>query len=384
MFSKLRIVILGYIIRGPLGGLAWHHLQYMIGLHLMGHEVLFLEDSEDYASCYDPESNEITSDASYGLNFIRQVFEKHGMSGQWAYYDAHKNQWYGLSKKHVSDYCSAADVLLNISGVNPLREYLLQIPKRVLIDTDPVFTQIRHLTEKDSLKRAVQHTHFFSFGENFGKKFCTIPDDGFTWLPTRQPVVLREWLITESKIHSPWTTIMQWDSYKIREYEGVQYGMKSQSFSPYYNLPQSTNETFELAIGSATAPKEKLLLNGWQLKDPLIITKSTESYQAYINESKAEWSIAKQGYVISKSGWFSERSACYLASAKPVLVQDTGFSQNLETGKGLLCFTSFEECLSTIEAINSNYQKHCNWSREIATACFDSDIVLNDLLQRIS
>jgi hypothetical protein len=356
----------------------------MIGLHLMGHEVLFLEDSEDYPSCYNPEKNEISSDPSYGLNFIKQIFEKHGMSGQWAYYNAHNNQWYGLSQKLVSDYCRTADVLLNISGVNPLRTIVVQIPKRVLIDTDPVFTQIRHLTEKDSLITAIHHTHFFSFGENFGKKFCTIPDDGFKWLPTRQPVVLREWKTTEAKIHSPWTTIMQWDSYKIRKYEGILYGMKSQSFRPYFNLPQSTKEIFELAIGSATAPKEKLLLNGWQLKDPLIITKSTESYQAYINESKAEWSIAKQGYVISKSGWFSERSACYLASAKPVLVQDTGFSQNLETGKGLLCFTSFEECLSAIEAINSNYQKHCNWSREIATACFDSDIVLNDLLQRIS
>jgi len=106
----------------------------------MGHEVLFLEDSEDYNSCYNPETNEITSDPTYGLNFISQVFEKHGLSGQWAYFDAHKNQWFGLSKKYVQDFCNSADVLLNISGINPLRDFKLKIPKRVLIDTDPVFT----------------------------------------------------------------------------------------------------------------------------------------------------------------------------------------------------------------------------------------------------
>ena len=196
--------------------------------------------------------------------------------------------------------------------------------------------------------------------------------------------MLREWKISEANIDSHWTTIMQWDSYKSRQYEGIIYGMKSQSFNPYINLPQSTNEKIELAISSETAPKENLIQNGWQLKDPLIVTKSPESYQKYIYESKAEWSIAKHGYVISKSGWFSERSACYLASAKPVLVQDTGFSQNIETGKGLHCFTTFEACLEGIKEINSHYQKHCNWAREIALAYFDSDKVLNDLLQRIS
>jgi hypothetical protein len=260
----------------------------------------------------------------------------------------------------------------------------INIPVRVFLDTDPAFTQIRHLTEPAAMANAQKHTHFFSFGENIGKPFCTIPDDGFNWQPTRQPVFLKAWDASTGNKNAKWTTVMQWDSYKSREYNGQVFGMKSASFDDYYTLPQTVSDSFELAIGSATAPKEKLEEAGWDVADPLAVTLSSTTYQQYIQQSKGEWSIAKHGYVMSRSGWFSERSACYLASGRPVVVQDTGFSDVLPTGKGLLSFSAPKESIACIEKVNNNYAEHGKHARAIAEEYFDAGKVLNFLINRIT
>jgi hypothetical protein len=231
------------------------------------------------------------------------------------------------------------------------------------------------------MANARNHTQFFSFGENIGKPHCTIPDDGFQWQHTRQPVVLDAWSYTLGNKNAKWTTVMQWDSYKVREYNGQSFGMKSSSFDDYFSLPQRVKETFELAIGSATAPKDKLSKAGWHTADPLSITLNPGTYQQYIRQSKGEWSIAKHGYVISNSGWFSERSTGYLASGRPVVVQETGFSDVIEKGRGLFSFTSPEEAVAAIEEVNHNYASHCKWAREVAEEYFRFDKVLAALLQ---
>jgi hypothetical protein len=378
---KYNIVIAGYIVGGPLGGLVWHHLQYVVGLHAMGHQVLFVEDSDDYPSCYHPQTHQLSTDPSYGLTFINNVFSQYGLQHQWAYYNQHQNQWHGTSEKRVNDFIKKADIFLNLSGVNPLHHIFLSIPIRVFIDTDPVFSQIRHLKEPAAFDRAKQHTHFFTYGENFGKANCSIPDDGLAWQPTRQPVFLKAWNYSGGNKAAKWTTIMQWDSYKVREYNGQLFGMKSASFDAYFTFPKKINETFELAIGSASAPREKLAEVGWHVADPLSVTISPDSYQQYIQQSKGEWSIAKHGYVTSNSGWFSERSTGYLATGRPVVVQDTGFSEIIETGRGLFSFTSLEEAVASIEEVNHNYEAHCQWAREVAEEYFRFDRVLSTLLQ---
>lgn len=382
--SRLRIVVLGYIVRGPLGGLVWHHLQYVLGLHLLGHEVLFLEDSDDYPSCYQPDSYEMSSDPAYGLQFIQQAFAPYGLGDKWAYFDAHKQCWYGQTAIQVHRFIHNTDVLLNLSGVNVLREAsLFQIPRRVLIDTDPAFTQIRHLSEAPAYAIAAQHNHFFTFGENFGQPECSIPDDGFNWQATRQPVVLDLWPQSPGNTNQPWTTVMQWDSYKVREWNQISYGMKSASFEPYLDLPQHCTERFELALGSASAPREQLSAMGWQLLDPLSVSRSPGDYQCFIAQSKGEWSIAKQGYVASYSGWFSERSAAYLASGRPVVLQDTGFTRFLEAGNGLLAFTTPLEALDALAEVNASYTRHTEAAREIAATYFEAAMVLRHLLERI-
>jgi hypothetical protein len=383
--SKLKIVVLGYIVRGPLGGLVWHHLQYVLGLKKMGHEILFLEDSDDFAACYNPETFELTEDPTYGLTFLKNVFSKFDLQNNWAYFDAHKAAWHGKSKQEVFAFCASADMVLNVSAVNPLREWWASIPCRVLIDTDPAFTQIRHLTSEKDFALANLHTAFFSFGENIGKHGCTIPDDGFDWKPTRQPMVMDIWKKTEPAADKKWTTVMQWDSYKTQKYNDRIFGMKSMSFQEFESLPQLLHaEKFELALGSTTAPVDELKAKGWDIISSLVPTKTPWTYQEYIQQSKGEWSIAKHGYVASNSGWFSERTACYLASGKPVVVQDTGFSDIFETGKGLLAFSSVDEAVAAIEKVNLDYHQHCRAARNFVEENFTTEKVLTQLLKSVS
>jgi hypothetical protein len=379
--SSLRIVVAGYIVGGPLGGLVWHHLQYVIGLCKLGHDILFVEDSDDYHTCYNPETHEVSTDPGYGINFIQTIFSHFNIGDKWAYFNAHTNTWLGQPEERVKKHCADADIFLNLSGINPLREFFQKIPVRVFIDTDPVFTQIRHLTEPAAAKLAANHNRFFSFGENFGRNDCSIPDDRFLWKPTRQPLVPGMWNQSQGNEQSNWTTVMQWDSYKVRTYNGKNFGMKSASFDPYLKLPQRTHDLLQLAIGNTSAPKEKLLQAGWLLADPLAVTKTPASYQQFIKQSKGEWSVAKEGYVITKSGWFSERSIGYLASSRPVIVQDTGFSRFIQTGEGLLTFNNPEEAIAAIDKVNTNYNKHCKTARAMAEEYFRYDKVLPQLLQ---
>ena len=379
--SQLRIVVLGYIVRGPLGGMIWHHLQYVMGLIRLGHDVYFVEDSHDYPSCYDPTRHVTDTDPTYGLKFTARAFEKVGLGDRWAYYDAHTSQWFGPGAGRISDFFLTADLLLNLSAVNPLRPWLAEIPVRALIDTDPVFMQIRHLTDPASRNLALQHTAFFSFGENIGLNRSTSPQDGFPWQATRQPVVMDAWPVTPGPSKGHFTTVMQWNIYPAREHNGRRYGMKSDSFGPYMDLPETIGPVFELAIGSPSAPCDLLRSKGWMIRSSLEAARDPWTYQRYIRQSRAEFSVAKHGYVVSRSGWFSERSAAYLASGRPVLVQETGFSDWLQTKSGVIAFNTPDEVRAGIEEINSRYEHHCRAAREIVESYFDARKVLPRLIE---
>jgi hypothetical protein len=378
--DRLRVIVLGYVVRGPLGGMGWSDLHYVMGLADLGHDVYFVEDSDDYPSCYDPVRNATVTDPTYGLAFARRAFTRVGLGDRWAYYDAHARRWHGSCADRIEAICASADLLLNLGGVNPLRPWLLPIPARALVDKDPAFTQIRHLTDPGARDRALQHTAFFSFGENIGRAGCAVPDDGLPWRSTRHPIFLDAWPVTPAPADGRFTTIMQWDSYAAPGHGGVRYGMKSDSFTPYLDLPARAGRVFELAIGSSTAPRPLLTRRGWAVCNPVELAWDPWAYQRYIQESRAEWSVAKQGYVVSRSGWFSERSAAYLASGRPVLLQETGFSEWLPTGAGVVPFASPEEAVSGVEAITRRYAFHCKAARAIAEEHFDSRKVLRRLV----
>jgi len=381
--DRARIIVLGYLIRGPYGGLAWHHLQYAMGFASLGHEVYFFEDSDDYPGCCNPMTGSIDCDPSYGLRFAAEVFQSVGLGDKWAYYDAHASCWHGPLGTRAKDLATSADIVVNVSGVNPIRSWFENVQIRVFVDTDPAFTQIRHMTDPKAMSLALQHTEFFTFGENVFAPDCSIPADGFPWRPTRQPIALDSWTVRPGTPEGRFTTVMQWDSYAPRKYEGRSYGMKSASFPPFLDLPQRTAATLELALGSEKAPRYGLRQRGWLITDPTVVTRDIWSYQNYISSSVAELSVAKHGYVSSHSGWFSERSAAYLASGRPVVTQDTGFSKLLPTGLGVLQFATPDEALEGIEDVRSRYGAHCLAAREIAEEFFDGRKVLAKLLKDI-
>ncbi len=186
--ERMRIVVLGYVVRGPIGGLAWHHLQYVDGLNRLGHDVRFVEDSDDFAGCYDPSRHVTDADPSFGLRFAADAFGRLGLTEKWSYFDAHSNRWAGAPS--AEEFCRSADMVLNVSGVNPLREWTARPSVRVFVDTDPLFTQVHNLPDEAARSRVAGHNVFFSFGENIGKPSSTVPDDGFPRQPTRQPIVL--------------------------------------------------------------------------------------------------------------------------------------------------------------------------------------------------
>jgi len=377
----MRIAVLGYIVRGPLGGLAWHHLQYVAGLSALGHDVVFVEDSDDYESCYDPSINAMTTDPTYGLGFTAEAFARLGLEQRWCYFDAFTSRWLGPLGDDALAAISSADLLINVSGVNPVRAWWDSVPHRALIDTDPVFTQVRHLRDGRARRHAEAHTTFFTFAELIGRG-ASVPDDGLPWLPTRQPVVPELWPVTPLPPDGPFTTVMQWNSYPAVEHDGQVFGMKSKSFEAVLELPgERPSASFVVALSALGRARARVERHGWQLANPLEVTRDPWTYQSFVQASTAEFSVAKHGYVASRSGWFSERSTGYLASGRPVIVEDTGFSDVLPSGEGILPFTDLDSAAAAIDEVQRHAAKHSAAARRAAEEHFDFRRVLPPLVE---
>ena len=380
--SKLRIIVLGYIVRRPLGGGVFPTLQYALGLQALGHEVWFFEDSEDFPCCYDPSRWVTDTDPAYGLRYADDVLGKTSLADRWTYYDAHTDRWMGPCAEDALSICESADLVIAASG--RLRPWTMQVPHRAFVDKDPLFVQVRHL--QDAQRRAVtsQYTSFFTYGMNIGEGGSAVPDDGFPWHGLSQPIVMDLWPATPPVPvdGGRFTTVMQWDAYDPVEFEGRSYGMKSASFCDYEGLPRRVTAGLEMAVGGGV-PKERLVGLGWGVADPLKVTETPESYQEYIRGSLGEFTVAKHGYVQGRTGWFSERSMQYLASGRPVITQDTGFSDWLPTGDGLLSFSDVDGAAAAIEDVLARYDYHCRDARALAEEYFESGKVLRRMLSLI-
>jgi hypothetical protein len=384
--ESLKIIVLGYIVRGPLGGMVTSNLQYLHGLMSLGHDVAFVEIGDAYASCYDPSIQAMTTDPGYGLAFASNALSRINLGERWAYFDPTSSSWLGPAAQCMHETINSADLVLNLCGMNPLSPWFDEVPVRVLIDQDPAFTQIKHISSPDQLAKALNHTHFYSFGELLCRGDSRIPSDGIPWKSTRPPICLELWRNPAHPQNPPrFTSVMQWKSYQRCQHKGITYGMKDKSFMEFLDLPQGLpHGILEMAIaGAGNDLLASIQAAGWKVVDPAPVSTSPESYQQYIWSSSAELGIAKHGYVIGRTGWFSERSACYLASGRPVIGQDTGFSECLPCGLGLLSFTSLAEAASAIDEVLSDPEKHQKAAYEIAADSFDSHKVLSTLMDDI-
>jgi hypothetical protein len=207
-----------------------------------------------------------------------------------------------------------------------------------------------------------------------------MPSAGAQWLATRQPIVLDLWPVKKGNPGAPFTTVMNWSPFGDRLDHDQRYGQKEREFEPYFTLPQKTGELMEIAAQLPSTVRRRAAEGGWRLADPLEVTRHPWLYQDYLAHSRAEFSVAKHGYVATRCGWFSDRSAGYLASGRPVVIQDTGFSRWLNTGDGLVPFTTRDEAAAGLEEVNRRYAAHCRAAREIAEQYFDARKVLTSLL----
>jgi hypothetical protein len=306
--------------------------------------------------------------------------ERLGLKDRWIYRDAKRRHW-GLTARQAREIISQADLLFNLSGVSWF-EGFERIPQRVYVDEDPAFTQINAAHDPKNREFLSSHTHLFSYGRNIGKPGCTVPTLGLQWQTCCQPVVLREWPLRFTARAAPFTTVMNWTSYSSVRFRGETYGQKSVEFRKILKLPALTTQFLEVAVRGDVATK-KLTAYGWRIAEPLAVSRTVDTYRDYIRRSRGEFSIAKNGYVKMRSGWFSDRSATYLASGKPVVLQDTGYSQWLPVGEGLVAFNTVEEAAAALETVNGDYRRHCRAARAIAIEYFDSRKVLRQWLHKL-
>lgn len=384
--SRGAIVVAGSLAQRPgYGGHAWVFLQYLLGFRRLGYDVLFL-DWLDEAMCRDAAGRPCRVEDSWNLRYLADVMRQNGLADAWSVNCNQGEQTFGLPRAAVLEKAGHAALLLNVMGFLSDEEILGRVRRRVFLDIDPGFGQMWQ--ELGLATVFGGHDAYLTIGENIGQPDCTIPRCGLEWITTPQPVVLERWRASPAGPEAAFTSIVSWRGpFGPVEYAGKTYGLRVHEFRKFVALPRLTGQQFDLALDiDASEVKDLALLkdHGWRLLDPRPAVSTPADYQTFIQHSKAELMVAKNMYVQSHGGWVSDRSICYLASGKPVLAQDTGFSRNYPVGEGLLAFTTLEEAQAGVAEICGHCGKHGRAARAIAEEHFDSDKVLGRLLDKLA
>jgi len=324
---------------------------------------------------------------SANLAYLLRVMCEFNLRGAFALFSDGGTRSFGLSRKEVLERTSEAEVLLNFMGYVRDPEILEKSRNRVFLDIDPGFAQMWQELNLQNICSG--HHHYVTVGERIGQPECQVPTGGLEWIATRPPVVLDYWPAQAVSAHGDaFTTIASWrGAYGPVAFRGKTYGLRVHEFRKFFDLPSLTGSKFELALDihpADGADRVRLEQCGWRLIDPRTVASDPWAYRRYVQGSAAEIMIAKNMYVETQSGWFSDRSTCYLASGRPILAQDTGLTDLYPVGRGLLTFSSLEEAVSGVRDVCANYQAHSHAAREIAAEYFDSDKVLSRLLENLA
>lgn len=387
MSDRLRVVVLGMMGRCPFGGQTWLYLNWLRGLARLGHEVWYVEDDSVWP--YDPERDSVTDDCTYAVRHISRCMERIGLRDHWAFRLAGVDgACRGLSETRLRRLYRSSDILLNIVGATDLVEDQLSAPFRVYVQTDPVTAELRLANGDEHTRLAfASHDVLVTYGENYGAADCAVPLNGMRYGKTRQPVDLDLWPMAFDRLARAFTTIGNYRQVGDDvEYDGELYRWsKHHEWEKLVDLPSRTSQPFELAMRPDDATdRDRLRARGWRLRPPLRMSLDVfGAYPEFIRSSRGELTVAKDQNVRLRSGWFSERDACYLASGKPVIAQDTGFGTALPTGEGLLAFRDADGALEAIEEVNSDYRRHCEAARAIAEEHFEARGVAQRLLTTI-
>ena len=378
----MRIVIGAVISLPPYSpGIAWDWLQYAVGFQQLGHEVYYIEEVKP-EWCVDSQGNRCDFEHSINRDLFRASMERVGLMGRACQIYNNGEATFGLSFDSLVALSKDSDLIINMAGHVKTEPVLSNIKRRIYVDQDPVYTQLWHAEYGKDLDFK-RHDVFFSVGLNIGTPHTTIPDCRVRWHHVLPPVALEYWPFQIDLSCRRFTTIASWAGFSDLCYRGEWYRSKCEEFIRFAELPRSVAQELEVALKSHQRDEADIRLlkdNGWVLTEAVQID-DLSSYQGYIARSRAEIGIAKNAYVKGCSGWFSDRSAHYLASGKPVLAQSTGFERCVPTGMGLLSFRNMEEAVAGVEAINKDYEAHCRAAREFAEEYLDYRKVLPKMLE---
>src|SRR5881398_2739782 len=386
--KRKRIVVMGFMGSMPIAGVVWQHIHYVVGLQRLGHDVFFIEDSARLP--YNPETFEVTDEFDYAAKVLARLARDFDFKNRWAFCARYLpgNPSAGLPLKKIRQLYREADAILNVCGTQAFNDDLLVSDRILYNESDPGVEQIKIDKEvKSTIEYLRRHRALFTFGENVGTKSFPVSTHGFKWLPTRQPVVTDLWRTKQSPPRAAvFTTVANWStsglkdiSWRRRKY----LWSKSREFLRFISAPKKAGETFELATNiERGAPRKEFERNGWRLRCPLQMSVDYWLYRNYIRRSKAEFTVAKDQYVRLNTGWFSDRSACYLAAGRPVITQETGFTKIYDQQGGLFGFHKLSEIAEAVGEINGDYRRHSRAAREIAREFFEAEKVLVLLLDR--
>ena len=378
------IIVAGSLAQRPhIGGHTWVFLQYLLGFRRLGWDVLFVDRLEP-EMCVDADGEPTGLRSSVNLSYLAEVMERFGLGERWSLLYDGGSEVAGRSRAEVVDMARRSALLLNVMGFLDDEEILAAAPMRAFLDIDPGFGQI---WQELGLHQTFQgHDRYVTIGERIGAADCRVPTCGIDWVTTKPPVELSEWPV-QAERGSAFTTVASWrGAFGPLEYEGRTYGLRVHEFRRFFELPDRTSARFEVALDIDDAEVDDLAqleANGWKLVDPREVAGDPWRYREYVQRSAAELMVAKNLYVDTRNGWFSDRSACYLASGRPVLAQDTGLDGLVPSGEGLLTFSTLEEAVAGVEEITGDYERHSRAARAIAEEHFAAERVLPRLLEKL-
>jgi hypothetical protein len=372
----------------PVAGVVWQVLHYLEGLRRLGHDVFYIEDTGSWP--YDPELETITDDPAPAATWLARIMHGAGFGPCWAFVSAaREGETWGMTHERMAAVLGQSDALINLSGHTVLADAHLAVPVRIYLETDPVTPQLQiAMGQKTTIELLAAHTHHFSFGERLGLPGCEVPVERFTFHPTRQPVVLDWWPPSPAFPDPPegalrFTTVASWEqTYKDLVFAGETYTWsKSAEFLKLLEVPRRSGVTIELALGLEDEETAALLeRSGFRVLSARPLSRDPAAYRAFITGSGGEFTAAKDQNVRLRSGWFSDRTATYLATGRPAVVQDTGFEVSLPTGEGLLAFRAADEAVECLRRVAGDYERHSRAAREIALEHFRAETVLARLL----
>ena len=379
---------MGFMGGMPIAGVIWQHIHYIVGLQRLGHDVYYIEDSARLP--YNPETFEVNDEVDYPGKILDRLAREFDFKDRWSFCARYlkKMPTTGLPLKRIRQLYREADAILNICGTQEFNDDLLESDRIIYVESDPGVEQIKiDKGVKATIDYLSRHHALFTFGENVPAKRFPVPKHGFKWNATRQPVVTDLWKSDRApKRAAVFTSIANWSTSGLKDitWRGRKYlWSKSREFLRFAAAPKKSGETFELATNISDEPtRKKFEANRWRFASPLQLSIDYWLYRDYIRQSKGEFTVAKDQYVRLNTGWFSDRSACYLAAARPVITQETGFTKNYGGDAGLLAFESLGEIAEAVKMINADYKKHSGAARQIAREVFEAEKVLKSLLDR--